>query len=67
VLGVILPLKPILCGYPVIVAANRIRPLMIQINFPICGTMAFVIHSKGMFACYLNGDFWEMVNGIKKW
>jgi hypothetical protein len=49
------------------VGANRIRPLMIQINFPICGTMAFVIHIKGMFACYLNGDFWKMVNGIKKW
>ena len=49
------------------VGANRIRPLMIQINFPIYGTMAFVIHSKGMFACYLNGDFWEMVNWIKKW
>jgi hypothetical protein len=40
-------------------------PAMIQVNFPISGTMAFVIHSKGMFACYLNGDFWEMVNGIK--
>jgi hypothetical protein len=43
--------------HPNIVGTNRIRPLMIQINFPICGTMAFVIHSKGMFACYLNGDF----------
>jgi hypothetical protein len=48
------------------VGANGIRSLMIQVQFPVCGTMAFVIHSKGMFACYLNGDFWEMVNGLKK-
>jgi hypothetical protein len=40
-------------------------PAMIQINFPISGTMAFVIHFSVALASNLNGDFWEMVNGIK--
>jgi hypothetical protein len=42
------------------VGANRIRPLMIQINFPIYGTMAFVIHIIGVFAHNLNGYFLAM-------
>jgi hypothetical protein len=38
---------------------------MIQVNFPISGTMTFVIYAIGVFACKLNGYFLAMVNGIK--
>ena len=32
------------------VGANCIRPFMIQIHFPICGTMAFFLRVTGVFA-----------------
>ena len=38
---------------------------MIQINFPISGTIAFDIHVTDEFARNLNGYFLAMVNGIK--
>jgi len=41
--------------YPIIVGANGLRPIMIKINFPISGTMAFVIYVIGVFAHNLNG------------
>jgi hypothetical protein len=51
---------------PVIVGANRIRPLMIQINFPIYGTISFFIHSKGIFAHNLSGCFLATGEWLKK-
>jgi len=38
---------------------------MIQVNFPISGTIAFDIHVTDEFARNLNGYFLAMVNGIK--
>jgi hypothetical protein len=38
---------------------------MIEINFPIIGTIAFDIHVTDEFVCILNGYFLAMVNGIK--
>jgi hypothetical protein len=52
---------------PVIVGANRIRPLMIQINFPIYGTISFVIHVINLFERNLNGCFLAMGEWLKKW
>jgi len=46
--------------YPVIVGANGIRPLMIQVHSPIYGTMTFVIHVIGVYAHNLNGYFLAM-------
>ena len=40
--GVNFTFKTILCGFPVIVGINCIRPAMIQLHFLISGTMAII-------------------------
>jgi hypothetical protein len=52
--------------YRVNVGANGIRPLMIQINFPIYGTMEYVNHVIGVFERNLNGYLLAMGEWNKK-
>ena len=47
------------------VGANGNRPPIIQIHFPICGTMAFLLRITVVFARYLNGWMICWVHG--KW
>ena len=48
------------------VGVNGIRPPMIQVHFPICGTMGLVIHVLCAFAHYLNEYLLAMLKWQKK-